>query len=45
MADIELALREMVGYDRMQFAQQNVAYLQAQGADDSGLNGEAGQTQ
>jgi hypothetical protein len=40
MAEIELALREMVAYDHTQFAQQREAYLEAQGADDSGLNGE-----
>jgi phage terminase Nu1 subunit (DNA packaging protein) len=40
ITEIELALREMVGYDPARFAQQSEAYLAAQGADDSGLNGE-----
>jgi hypothetical protein len=40
LAEIELALREMCGYDRAAFAHQNAAYLEAQGADDAGLNGE-----
>jgi hypothetical protein len=45
MAEIELALRELVAYDPAQFAQQSAAYLEAQGADDQGLNGEVDQTQ
>jgi phage terminase Nu1 subunit (DNA packaging protein) len=40
MAEIELALREMCDYDRSAFAPENAAYLEAEGADDQGLNGE-----
>lgn len=39
MTEIELALRELVGYDRQRFARANNDFLRGQGADESGLNG------
>jgi len=41
MVEIELALRELSGYDRAQFAAQRTSYLTAQGIDLDGLNGES----
>jgi phage terminase Nu1 subunit (DNA packaging protein) len=40
MTEIELALRELSGYDRSQFAAQRDSFLQAQGVDLDSLNGE-----
>lgn len=38
--EIELALRELSGYDRSMFAAQRATYLENQGVDLEGLNGE-----
>jgi hypothetical protein len=38
--EIELALRELSGYDRSRFAAQRAEYLEAQGVDLDSLNGE-----
>lgn len=40
MVEIELALRELSGYDRSQFSEQRATYLKAQGIDVENLNGE-----
>ena len=39
--EIELALRELSGYDRSKFAAQRTAFLRAQGIDLDSLNGES----
>jgi phage terminase Nu1 subunit (DNA packaging protein) len=41
MTEIELALRELSGYDRTMFAAQRASYLKSQGVDLESLNGES----
>ena len=41
MTEIELALRELSGYDRSRFAAQRQEYLESQGVDMESLNGES----